>query len=77
MRTNVSRSLTNSPQFALVWVQSIRPKDAIHVATALDGHVSALETFDENLLRKTGTVGNPPLLIRKPMPPAQRGLFDG
>jgi predicted nucleic acid-binding protein len=73
---NVTRKISEDAQ-DLVWVQSIRPKDAIHVATALDGHVSALETFDENLLRKTGTVGNPPLLIRKPMPPAQRGLFDG
>jgi len=73
---NVTRKISEDAQ-DLVWTQGIRPKDAIHVATALDGHVSALETFDENLLAKTGTVGNPPLLIRKPMPPAQRGLFDG
>jgi predicted nucleic acid-binding protein len=72
---NVMRKISEDAQ-DLVWVQSIRPKDAIHVATALDGHVIALETFDENLLGKTGTVGNPPLLIRKPMPPAQKGLFD-
>jgi predicted nucleic acid-binding protein len=72
---NVTRKISEDAQ-DLVWVQSIRPKDAIHVATALDGHVIALETFDENLLGKTGTVGNPPLLIRKPMPPAQKGLFD-
>ena len=61
----------------LVWIQGIRPKDDIHVATALDGHVTALETFDENLLGRTGKVGNPPLVIRKPMPPAQKSLFDG
>jgi len=73
---NVTRKISEDAQ-DLVWFQSIRPKDAIHVATALDGHVNALETFDENLLGKTGTVGNPPLLIRKPIPPAQRSLFDG
>ena len=61
----------------MVWTQGIRPKDAIHVATALDGHVNVLETFDDGLLAKTGTIGNPPLVIRKPMPPAQGTLFNG
>lgn len=72
---NVTRKISEDAQ-DLVWTQNVRPKDAIHVATALDAHVAALETFDENLLGKTGTVGNPPLLIRKPMPPAQKELFD-
>jgi len=73
---NVTRSISEEAQ-DLVWNHSIRPKDAIHVATALDAHVAALETFDEQLIGKSGTVGNPPLLIRKPIPPAQGGLFDG
>jgi hypothetical protein len=34
-----------------------------------------LETFDEFLLKKSGTVGTPSLTIRKPIPPAQTKLF--
>jgi predicted nucleic acid-binding protein len=71
---NVTRVIAESAQ-DLVWNNSIRPKDAIHVATALDAAVFALETFDEGLLNKSATIGNPPLLIRKPLPPAQGGLF--
>jgi predicted nucleic acid-binding protein len=73
---NVTRKISEDAQ-DLVWTQGIRPKDAIHVATALDVGVAALETFDDELLKKTGLVGNPPLIIRKPIPPAQKGLFDG
>jgi len=73
---NVTRAVAENAQ-DLVWTQGIRPKDAIHVATALDAGVAALETFDEELLKKSGTIGNPALIIRKPIAPAQRGLFDG
>jgi predicted nucleic acid-binding protein len=73
---NVTRAASESAQ-DLVWNHGIKPKDAIHVATALDAKVAALETFDEGLLRKNGLVGAPPLIIRKPLPPAQGGLFDG
>ena len=73
---NVTRTISENAQ-DLVWAQGIRPKDAIHVATALDADVVALETFDVELLKKTGIIGNPTLIIRKPVPPAQKGLFDG
>jgi predicted nucleic acid-binding protein len=73
---NVTRTVSESAQ-DLVWTQGIRPKDAIHVATALDIGVVALETFDGDLLKKSGIIGNPALIIRKPIPPAQGGLFDG
>lgn len=72
---NVTRAISEEAQ-NLVWNHTIRPKDAIYVSTALDARVSTLETFDELLLKKSGIVGNPPLLIRKPIPPAQRELFD-
>lgn len=72
---NVTRSISENAQ-DLVWTQAIRPKDAIHVATALDARASALETFDAELLKKSGIIGNPALIIRKPVPPAQGGLFD-
>jgi predicted nucleic acid-binding protein len=72
---NVTRSIAENAQ-DLVWMQGIKPKDAIHVSTALDAHVLALETFDDDLLKKSGAIGNPPLIIRKPLPPAQQNLFD-
>jgi len=70
---NVTRSVAESAQ-DLVWQNGIRPKDAIHVATALDAKVFALETFDADLLKKTETIGSPTLIIRKPIPPAQPKL---
>jgi len=72
---NVTRATSESAQ-DLVWSHGIKPKDAIHVATALDANAAALETFDEQLIGKSGSVGNPGLLIRKPIPPAQGGLFE-
>lgn len=72
---NVTRAISESAQ-DLVWTQGVRPKDAIHVATALNAEVAALETFDEGLLKISGTIGNPRLIIRKPIAPAQKGLFD-
>jgi hypothetical protein len=64
----VTRSIEESAQ-DVVWNRGIRPKDAIHVATALDARVGVIETFDAFLLGKSGSVGNPPLVIRKPIPP--------
>lgn len=71
---NVTRHISETAQ-DLVWNHSIRPKDAIHVATALDAGTVVLETFDEGLIGKSGVVGSPPLIIRKPIAPAQGQLF--
>jgi predicted nucleic acid-binding protein len=70
----VTRSISESAR-DIFWLQGIAPKDAIHVATAVDAKASALETFDGGLLKKTGLVGNPPLLIRQPIAPRQRKLI--
>lgn len=70
---NVSRRISESAQ-DLVWLKDIRPKDAIHVATALHLGADALETFDLNLIGKSGTVGTPLLLIREPQAAAQARL---
>src|SRR5688572_24703707 len=43
---NVTRAIAERAQ-DLVWSDNIMPKDAIHVATALQLRVSAMETFDE------------------------------
>lgn len=53
----------------LVWDQGVRPKDAVHVASALRAGVYALETYDEQLIRRSGRVGGQPALeIRSPRP---------
>ena len=51
------------------------PKDAIHVATALHLNADALETFDANLIGKSGTVGDPLLKIREPQAAKQGRRF--
>ncbi|MGE0185935.1 MAG: type II toxin-antitoxin system VapC family toxin [Hyphomonadaceae bacterium] len=72
---NVTRHLAEAAQ-DIVWKQSIKPKDAIHVATALDANALTLETFDEGLIGKSGSVGSPlALTIRRPIPTAQTELF--
>jgi predicted nucleic acid-binding protein len=51
----------------IVWEGGIDPKDALHVATALEAKVPMLHSFDEKLQRNSGKVGGSPLLqIRKP-----------
>lgn len=53
----------------LVWHHSIKPKDAVHVATAIDVKVDRMETFDADLIKKSGMVGAPPLEIGRPNEP--------
>lgn len=72
---NVTRRIAENAQ-DLVWTNGIKPKDAIHVATALHLSVDALETFDEGLIKKSGKVGDPLLKIREPEAPRQ-ARFDG
>lgn len=71
---NVTRGIAISAQ-DVVWNHAIMPKDAIHVATALDAGALVLETFDERLIKRSGTVGSPPLTIRTPISPKQKDLF--
>lgn len=71
---NVTRHTSELAQ-ELVWDFGIRPKDAIHVATALEANASVIETFDGPFIAKSGKVGTPPLIIREPLPPTQGALF--
>ena len=71
---NVSRKIAETAQY-IVWDNSIKPKDAIHVATAIHLRADALKTFDEKLIKKSGTVGDPLLLIREPQPAKQGRLI--
>ena len=51
----------------LVWENGIPPKDSLHVASALKAEVDVLETYDnDDLIKKSKTVGSPPLEIRNP-----------
>ena len=70
---NVTRAVSERAQ-DVVWDDGVKPKDAIHVATALDAKVSALETFDEALIKRSGKIGTPPLIIRRPIGPKQQKL---
>lgn len=71
---NVTRQIAELAQ-DVVWNNGVRPKDAIHVATALSSKARILETFDIDLLKKTGLVGTPSLVIRKPLAPKQPNLI--
>jgi predicted nucleic acid-binding protein len=64
----------------VVWDYGVKPKDAVHVATAIDAKVTCLETFDGPLIAKSGAIGTPPLTIHEPgtsLPPTlEAGLAD-
>lgn len=46
--------------------RGLKPKDAIHIATALRYAVPLMETYDEELWKISDKEGDPPLVIRKP-----------
>ncbi len=62
---NVTRRIAEAAREA-VWDHGIAPKDAIHVATALALEVSSLNTFDVDLMKRSGRVGVPALTICRP-----------
>lgn len=56
----------------LIWNKNVKPKDAIHLATALrqDVQLDQFDTFDGDLIKLSGTLGEPPLTIGRPsLPP--------
>jgi predicted nucleic acid-binding protein len=63
---NLTRNIAETAQ-NIVWDHQIKPKDAVHVATALESRIQVLETFDMGLIGRTGTIGKPVLIIRKPV----------
>ena len=67
---DVSREIAEEAR-EIVWNFDIRPKDAIHVATAIHAGVGVLETFDRGLIGKSGDFNGYPLAIREP------GVFEG
>lgn len=62
----VSRPIAESAR-ELVWKYNIRPKDAVHVASAVQAQCPLLQTTDKRLLNLDGKVGTaPPLRIELP-----------
>ena len=57
----------------LAWQQRYSPKDAIHVATALDANCAVLDTFDLNLIKRGAPTGSD-LRISTPDLPYQADL---
>ena len=50
----------------LIWAEGVKPKDSIHVATALRWGIAELHTYDAGLLKLDGKLGDPKLRICKP-----------
>lgn len=59
---------------SLIWDYNVRPKDSIHVATAIKAKVPILDTFDEGLIKLSKKIGNPPLIINPPNIPYQHDI---
>jgi predicted nucleic acid-binding protein len=55
----------------LIWRQHIDTKDSVHVATALEAKLTQMDTFDAKLIRCSGKLGSPPLIISRPYVPEQ------
>lgn len=58
----------------LVWDHGIKPKDAVHVATAIRAGSPVLDTFDEDLIKKSGMLAGHALVIGRPDLPAVQTL---
>lgn len=58
---------------SLVWDNNVKPKDSIHLATALSQDVALdqFDTFDGPLIKLSGKLGQPPLTIGYPNLPAK------
>jgi predicted nucleic acid-binding protein len=62
---NITRRIAEAAR-SYVWDFGVDPKDALHVATAVDAGLALLNTFDKNLIKKTGKIGPAPLIIAVP-----------
>ncbi len=72
---NVDRYLAENARELLWAYPALKPPDAIHVATAIKAKVFRMDTFDKDLIKLSGLIGNPPLIIGYPDIPFQGKLF--
>lgn len=62
----VTRTIAEQAR-ALIWrFTHLRPKDALHAATALYAEIENLHTFDADFLPLDGQIGSPVLRVREP-----------
>lgn len=61
----VTRPIAEQARY-LIWNEGLRPKDAIHAATALSEKITDFHTFDSDFRKLSKKVGNPPLVIKTP-----------
>lgn len=74
---SVDRNIAEAAR-QLIWKHGVQPKDAIHVATALELGITVLDTFDGKLHKLDGKLGKPPLRIGPPNISYQESLqLDG
>lgn len=62
---NITRRIAEAAR-TYVWEYGVDPKDALHVATAIDAGLTLLNTFDKGLIKKSAKIGNPLLQITAP-----------
>jgi predicted nucleic acid-binding protein len=72
---NVDRSIAESAR-NLIWKHGrLRPNDAIHLATAIKHGIQVVDTFDEELIKLSGKLGDPPIRIGNPDRLVQTNIF--
>lgn len=62
---NITRRVAEQAR-EYVWDNGVDPKDALHVAAAIDAGLDFLNTFDQRLQKKSGLLGDPSLIIQEP-----------
>ena len=73
MRFRIIDRLIAKRSLALCWNAGLHPRDALHVAVALEEGCGVLETEDRKLLRNNGIDG---LIIREPFWEIQTEFTD-
>jgi predicted nucleic acid-binding protein len=64
---NCDRRIAESARSLLWQYPALKPKDAIHVASALSQPIDFMHSFDDDdLVKLDGKIGNPPLKIKHP-----------
>ncbi len=71
---NVDRYVAEDARNLLWKYEALRPADAIHVASAIKAGIYVFDTFDDYLIKQSGTIGEPPLTITKPNIPYQESF---
>lgn len=73
---NITRRIAESAR-ELVWDNGVNPKDALHIATAIDAKLGLFNTFDQQLHGKSGQLGEPRLIIEVPSYNQPKFYLDG